>query len=126
MSRTSRGRSPRATSSTAFRRLTPEHRAEVVLHHHLGYPLTEIAATLGIPAGTARSRLAAIPAPPEIAFDHAASVTQARDMLILVGVTLDLLANGDVTEARAVDQATDPIGAQITGFELSNGLVNCP
>jgi len=29
----------------------------VVLHHYLGYPLTEIAATLGIPVGTARSRL---------------------------------------------------------------------
>jgi RNA polymerase sigma-70 factor (ECF subfamily) len=41
----------------AFRRLTPEQRAVVVLHHHLGYPLTEIAATLGIPVGTARSRL---------------------------------------------------------------------
>ena len=42
---------------TAFRRLSPEQRAIVVLHHHLGYPLTEIAATLGIPVGTARSRL---------------------------------------------------------------------
>jgi RNA polymerase sigma-70 factor (ECF subfamily) len=31
----------------AFRKLTPEQRAVVVLHHHLGYPLTEIAATLG-------------------------------------------------------------------------------
>jgi RNA polymerase sigma-70 factor (ECF subfamily) len=41
----------------AFRRLTPEQRTVVVLHHHLGYPLTEIAATLGIPEGTARSRL---------------------------------------------------------------------
>lgn len=41
----------------AFRQLTPEQRAVVVLHHHLGYPLTEIAATLGIPEGTARSRL---------------------------------------------------------------------
>ena len=41
----------------AFRSLTPEQRAVVVLHHHLGYPLTEIAATLGIPVGTARSRL---------------------------------------------------------------------
>ena len=41
----------------AFRDLTPEQRAIVVMHHHLGYPLTEIAATLGIPAGTARSRL---------------------------------------------------------------------
>jgi RNA polymerase sigma-70 factor, ECF subfamily len=41
----------------AFRRLSPEQRAVVVLHHYLGYPLTEIAATLGIPVGTARSRL---------------------------------------------------------------------
>ena len=41
----------------AFRALTPERRAVVVLHHHLGYPLTEIAETLGIPVGTARSRL---------------------------------------------------------------------
>lgn len=41
----------------AFRKLSPEQRAVVVLHHHLGYPLTEIAATLGIPVGTARSRL---------------------------------------------------------------------
>ena len=40
-----------------FRRLSPEQRAVVVLHHHLGYPLTEIAETLGIPVGTARSRL---------------------------------------------------------------------
>jgi RNA polymerase sigma-70 factor (ECF subfamily) len=42
---------------TAFRQLSPEHRAVVVLHHHLGYQLTEIAEALGIPAGTARSRL---------------------------------------------------------------------
>ena len=41
----------------AFRGLTPEQRAVVVLHHHVGYSLTEIAATLGIPVGTARSRL---------------------------------------------------------------------
>jgi RNA polymerase sigma-70 factor (ECF subfamily) len=41
----------------AFRELTPEHRAVVVLHHYQGYALTEIAATLGIPVGTARSRL---------------------------------------------------------------------
>jgi RNA polymerase sigma factor (sigma-70 family) len=41
----------------AFRRLTVEQRAVFVLHHHLGLPLVEIAETLGIPAGTARSRL---------------------------------------------------------------------
>lgn len=41
----------------AFRTLSPQHRAVVVLHHYEGLPLTEVAATLGIPAGTARSRL---------------------------------------------------------------------
>ena len=41
----------------AFRRVSVEHRAVFVLHHHLGLPLTEIAETLGIPEGTARSRL---------------------------------------------------------------------
>jgi RNA polymerase sigma-70 factor (ECF subfamily) len=52
-----RGVAARDELDVAFRALTPEQRAIVVLHHHLGYPLTEIAATLGIPAGTARSRL---------------------------------------------------------------------
>ena len=41
----------------AFRRLTVEQRAVFVLHHYLGLPLVEIAEMLGIPAGTARSRL---------------------------------------------------------------------
>jgi RNA polymerase sigma-70 factor, ECF subfamily len=40
-----------------FRRLPPDQRAILVLHHYLGYPPAEIAETLGIPAGTARSRL---------------------------------------------------------------------
>jgi RNA polymerase sigma-70 factor, ECF subfamily len=41
----------------AFRRLSVEQRAVFVMHHHLGLALVEIAETLGIPAGTARSRL---------------------------------------------------------------------
>ena len=41
----------------AFRRLTIEQRAVFVLHHHAGLPLVEVADSLGIPAGTARSRL---------------------------------------------------------------------
>ena len=40
-----------------FRRLSIEHRAVVVLHHYLDWPLQRVAETLGIPAGTARSRL---------------------------------------------------------------------
>ncbi len=41
----------------AFRRLPVDQRSVFVLHHYLGLPLVEIAETLGIPAGTARSRL---------------------------------------------------------------------
>jgi len=40
-----------------FSGLSIDHRAVFVLHHWLGLPLVEIAETLGIPPGTARSRL---------------------------------------------------------------------
>jgi len=41
----------------AFRRLPLDQRAVFVLHHHVGLPLVAVAETLGIPEGTARSRL---------------------------------------------------------------------
>ena len=41
----------------AMRRLDPDTRAVVVLHYFLGLPLTDVAATLGIPIGTVKSRL---------------------------------------------------------------------
>jgi RNA polymerase sigma factor (sigma-70 family) len=41
----------------ALRRLDPTWRAVVVLHYFLGMPLADAAATLGIPLGTAKSRL---------------------------------------------------------------------
>ena len=40
-----------------FRRLGPEERAVIVLHHYLDLPLPEVAATLGVPLGTAKTRL---------------------------------------------------------------------
>ena len=40
-----------------FRRLDPQQRAILALRHFAGYEPTEIAEILGIPAGTARSRL---------------------------------------------------------------------
>ena len=40
-----------------FRRLSPEQRAVIVLHHYLGLSLVESAETLGIPLGTMQSRL---------------------------------------------------------------------
>jgi RNA polymerase sigma-70 factor, ECF subfamily len=41
----------------AFRRLTLEQRSVLVFHHVLGLPVPEIARRLGIPLGTAKSRL---------------------------------------------------------------------
>jgi RNA polymerase sigma-70 factor (ECF subfamily) len=40
-----------------FVRLDPEMRAVIVLHHYLDLALPEVAVTLGIPIGTAKSRL---------------------------------------------------------------------
>ncbi len=40
-----------------FRRLSLDHRTVVVLHHYLDLPIDRVAEILGIPAGTAHSRL---------------------------------------------------------------------
>ena len=40
-----------------FRRLDPEQRALIVLHHYLDLPLADVAETIEIPLGTAKSRL---------------------------------------------------------------------
>jgi RNA polymerase sigma-70 factor (ECF subfamily) len=40
-----------------FRRLSVEHRTVVVLHHYLDLPIERVAELIGIPVGTANSRL---------------------------------------------------------------------
>jgi RNA polymerase sigma-70 factor, ECF subfamily len=40
-----------------FRRLSIEHRAVVVMHHYLDLPIDRVAELIGIPVGTAHSRL---------------------------------------------------------------------
>jgi len=42
---------------SAFRTLSPAHRAVVVLHHYADLPLAEVATMTGVSPGTARSRL---------------------------------------------------------------------
>ena len=42
---------------TALKCLDPGHGAVVALHYLLGMPLPDVAASLGIPWGTAKSRL---------------------------------------------------------------------
>ena len=53
----SRALADRDELERAFIRVPLDQRAVFVLHHYLGLPLVEVAETLGIPAGTARSRL---------------------------------------------------------------------
>jgi RNA polymerase sigma-70 factor (ECF subfamily) len=40
-----------------FRRLAPDERALIVLHHYLDLPLPDVALIAGLPLGTAKSRL---------------------------------------------------------------------
>jgi RNA polymerase sigma-70 factor (ECF subfamily) len=40
-----------------FRRLGMDHRVVLVLHYYVGLPVPALAETLGIPLGTAQSRL---------------------------------------------------------------------
>ena len=40
-----------------FRRLSFDHRVVLVLHHYLGMPVDQVASTLDIPLGTAKSRM---------------------------------------------------------------------
>ena len=40
-----------------FRRLKPEQRAVIVLHHYLGLAVPEVAEIVGIPVGTTKSRI---------------------------------------------------------------------
>ena len=57
-SRTRRPGSPTPTTSTACSRaIDPDQRAVVVLRYYLDLTLPEAAAALGIPLGTAKSRL---------------------------------------------------------------------
>jgi RNA polymerase sigma-70 factor (ECF subfamily) len=63
----------------AFRRLPLDQRAVFVLHHHVGLPLVVVAETLGIPDGTARSRLHYATRALRAAFDAARATQDLRE-----------------------------------------------
>ena len=63
----------------AFRLLPLDQRAVFVLHHHVGLPLVTIAETLGIPDGTARSRLHYATRALRAAFDEAGTRGAQRE-----------------------------------------------
>lgn len=72
------------------------------------------------------AELAAMDVPPELVAEHAASVANYRDILILIRESLKHHDQGQTAEALAVDLATNGIAAQITSFELRHGLIACP
>lgn len=57
ISDSSAGLAERDALERGFRRLTPDHRTAVVLHHYVGLSLSEVAEAIGIPIGTAKSRV---------------------------------------------------------------------
>ena len=61
----------------ALARLDPGHRAVVVLHYFLGMPLPDVAAAVGIPLGTAKSRLHYALAAMRVAVLHEPIVTSS-------------------------------------------------
>jgi RNA polymerase sigma-70 factor (ECF subfamily) len=61
-----------------LRQLDERGRAIVVLHYYLGLPLTEVAATLGIPIGTVKSRLHRALTEMRVALDPEPMLTPAQ------------------------------------------------
>ena len=64
-----------------FRRLSVDHRAVVVLHHFAGWTMAEIAVSLGIPVGTAKSRYHYAMTALRAAIDADARSTNPREVL---------------------------------------------
>ena len=65
----------------AFRRLTVDQRTIVVLHHYLDLTLADTAAALGIPLGTAKSRLHGATAALRAALEADALLTTIREVI---------------------------------------------
>ncbi len=51
------GLADREALERGFRRLTTDERTLLVLHYYLGFSISEVAETVGVPPGTAKSRL---------------------------------------------------------------------
>ena len=71
-------------------------------------------------------RLESIDPPPQVNVEHIASVTRARDVVTLLGRLADYLGTGEVTAARALDEAIGMINVKIEAFEATYELSPCP
>ena len=94
----------------AFRRLPLDQRAVFVLHHHVGLPLVAVAETLGIPDGTARSRLHYATRALRAAFE-AARASDARTQT----------RTTRMNEERDFDRAVDGMAGRRLGCDTARG-----
>ena len=87
-------RSPIATwSKRCSGASTSEGRAIVVLHYFLGMPLTEVAATLGIPIGTVKSRLHRALGDMRVAIDADSDASRRRRSRRAARMTTDVASS---------------------------------
>jgi hypothetical protein len=70
--------------------------------------------------------LDALEVPPALAADEAQSIARYRDTAALIDQLVALLEQGKIEEARAVDNATEPLGHGIELYETKYGLKPCP
>jgi len=76
------GFADREALERGFRALTADERTLLVLHYYLGYSISEVAETLGVPTGTAKSRLHRATAAMRSALDADARTPQLSGGLI--------------------------------------------
>jgi hypothetical protein len=72
------------------------------------------------------AELAKLTAPPQVAADQAADVAHFQEINLLIAQELPLLGAGQLAQAQAIDQSTNPLSKQIGTFESRYGLAACP
>ena len=73
----------------------------------------------------ASASLAALDAPSDVRDDHLANLQTGRDTVALIRHEIDLLRQGKVDEAIAVDAATGPLNQEFQNFEQKYSLGSC-
>jgi hypothetical protein len=69
--------------------------------------------------------LSGLEAPATLRDEHLANLQTARDTGALIDHEIQLLGEGKVDEALAVDQATGPLNGAFQEFERKYALVSC-
>lgn len=75
---------------------------------------------------TISQQLEALDVPPDIYAEHIANIASGRDGAALLQHEIDLLKQGKLAEALAVDEATDATSGRAEAFEKKYGLIGCP